>query len=146
MWRRVSKQSIRARLKNSLATYVTHLSTNDKPETSVSFKFDEICDSETCREVVGVPRSPRESDLPVTSAKSMISMDVEFHNVMKILIVIKYFRSLKGDLTFHGGGILKMLNYLFFIRRRLANYLSVNESSIDESVDENFVSKLKREF
>lgn len=76
----------------------------------------------------------------------MISMDVEFHNVMKILIVIKYFRSLKGDLTFHGGGILKMLNYLFFIRRRLANYLSVNESSIDESVDENFVSKLKREF
>lgn len=76
----------------------------------------------------------------------MISMDVEFHNVMKILIVIKYFRSLKGDLTFYGGGILKMLNYLFFIRRRLANYLSVNESSIDESVDENFVSKLKREF
>lgn len=76
----------------------------------------------------------------------MISMDVEFHNVMKILIVIKYFRSLKGDLSFHGGGILKMLNYLFFIRRRLTNYLSVNESSIDESVDENFVSKLKREF
>lgn len=73
-------------------------------------------------------------------------MDVEFHNVMKILIVIKYFRSLKGDLTFRGRGILKMLNYLFFIRRRSANYLSVNESSIDESVDENFVSKLKREF
>lgn len=61
VWRRVSKQSIRARLKNSLATYVTHLSTNDKPEPSVSFKFDEICDSETCREAtVSVPS--RESD------------------------------------------------------------------------------------
>lgn len=65
----------RARLKNSLPAYVTHLSTNDKPETSVSFKFDEICDSETCREavVVGVVHEivvNRSSDLPVTSASS----------------------------------------------------------------------------
>lgn len=77
----------------------------------------------------------------------MISMDVEFHSFQRNENFNRFNKIFQiSQRRSHGGGILKMLNYLFFIRRRLANYLSVNESSIDESVDENFVSKLKREF